>query len=181
MEWLKKFWRLMTNPSFNVVRILAVIALGMFIILFLIYISLFIGAMRERSRYMAQYQQDVRNLEKPRVPENNSKPLTFNVNESKKIGNIVIVDVTVHNPADNQVYFVTTDFRLKDERMMLCSPVSDAHLLEKEQKSALPNIDISPKEDIRGILMFSCADPAVKEFILSYQSQNERIVPKEFK
>jgi hypothetical protein len=180
MGWLKKIWGFLTNPSFNVVRILAVVALGMFIILFLIYITLFISAMRERNRFMTKYQEDVKAAEKPRVTEKILE-LTFSVNESKKIGTIVLVDVTMHNLGDQQAHFNPGNFRMKDERMMLCNLVNDAHLLEKEKKSALTSINVSPKEDVRGIIMFSCTDPDVKQFTLIYQNTTEKIVPKEFK
>jgi len=180
MEWLKKIWRILTNPNLNLIRILAIVALVTFIILFLFYLAYFISAMRERSRYMRQYQEGVKAAQGPVVAESKLE-LSFSINESKKIGNIVIIDITMHNPTDREAYFNPGNFRMKDERQMLCGLVSDAHLLEKEKKSALANTYILPKEDVRGIIMFSCTDPSVKEFILVYQNTTEKIVPKEFK
>jgi len=179
MEGFKKIWRLLTNPSLNLIRVLAVVALVMVILLFLFYVSNLISVTRERNRYMAKYQDSILKAERPSGSENKPEPATFSVNEAKKIGNIIIIDVTIRNLSDQKIYFAISDFKLKDQRLMLCGMTIDANLLEKEKKSALSNAYLLPKEELRGVIMFRCTDPTVKIFTLRFQDAIEKVVPED--
>ena len=90
--------------------------------------------------------------------------------------------MTVRNPGEQTKYLTLDQFRLKDERSMICDGTFDAHLLEKEKKSALKGGNLQPGEEVRGVLQFACSDPAVKKFALAYGTDNivTDIVPTEF-
>ena len=124
MAWLKKIGEWLTRPNCNAVRILVTSVSLMMVLIFFVNMRTFIWAVGQQNRRIEERERDLRG-EMGQVQNKKISAITFSVNGSQKSNSIVIVDVTLHNPNDQQVYFSAVQLKLKDERFM---PVSYTHL-----------------------------------------------------
>ena len=206
MEWLKKMWGLLTNPNFNVLRMLIAIAVVMFILQSLLQISMmardqkrckeaFMNALNPQNRpdpkklappamLSANKSKEIAStpaleIVRGTVPGKKLDPATFSVNKSKKNGNVVTVDVTMRNPNARKIRFSNDEFVLKDEKSKVCDVTTNVVAFRYSRKSVPQVVYLLPQKELRRTLGFFCSDPVGKEFTLTYQDTLKKLEPTE--
>ena len=96
MEWLKKIWGLLTNPSFNVLRVLSAVAVVVLILQSLLQISIIRTSLRtawDQKRRKEAHVNDLNLPNRQSPPKKIAPPAMLRINKSKEIASTEALEI----------------------------------------------------------------------------------------